>query len=177
MSAFDASLAFCWLFVVCGLVRSAFFIRSMYAGAPSVPSSPEAVAAMCELGGVGPGKCVYDLGSGAGRLLLAAAARGARAVGLELDPFKVFESRALAWASPDRERISVKWTDFRKAELAEADVVFVYLTPGKMGGLRAGLKGRLKPGALVVSNSFVFPGLTPERTDAANRVYAYRAPL
>lgn len=170
-------MTFCWVFIVCGLLRSAFFIRSMYTGAPSVPSSPAAVAAMCELGDVGPGKNVYDLGSGAGRLLLAAAARGARAVGLELDPFKVFESRMLAWASPDKDRISVLWQDFRKADLAEADVVFVYLTPGKMAGLRAALKGRLKPGALVVSNSFVFPGLAPFRADEGNRVYGYRAPL
>lgn len=173
-------MTFCWIFIACGLLRSAFFIRSMYAGAPSVPSvpsSPAAVAAMCELGDVGPGKCVYDLGSGAGRLLLAAAARGATAVGLELDPFKVFQSRMLAWASPDQDRISVLWQDFRKADLAEADVVFVYLTPGKMAGLRLALKDRLKPGALLVSNSFVFPGLAPFRADEAARVYVYKAPL
>lgn len=170
-------MTFCWIFIVCGLVRTGFFIRSMYTGAPSVPSSPAAVAAMCDLGDVGPGKNVYDLGSGAGRLLLAAAARGARAVGLELDPFKVVQSRMLAWASPDRERISVLWQDFRKADLPEADVIFVYLTPGKMAGLREALKGRLKPGALVVSNSFVFPGLPPFRTDESARVYVYKAPL
>lgn len=170
-------MTFCWAFIVCGLIRMGFFIRSMYAGAPSVPSSPAAVAAMCELGGVGPGKLVYDLGSGAGRLLLAAAARGARAVGLELDPFKIVQSRMLAWVSPDKDRISVLWRDFRTADLAQADVVFVYLTPGKMAGLRQALKGRLKPGALVVSNSFVFPGLAPESADVANRVYVYKAPL
>lgn len=177
MSVFDASLAFCWLFIAGGLLRSAFCLRSMFTGAPSVPSTPAAVEAMCALAGLRPGVTVYDLGSGAGRILLAAAARGARALGLELDPFKVVQSRLLAWASPDRERITVHWRDFRTADLSEADVVFVYLTAGKMAGLRAALKGRLKPGALVVSNSFVFPGLEPERTDAANKVYAYRAPL
>ena len=176
-SAFDWSLAFCWAFVVVGLTRSAFFIRSMLTGAPSVPSSPEAVRAMCALAGLRPGMTVYDLGSGAGRLLLAAAGHGARAVGLELDPFKVCQSRLLAWASPDRERIEVLGRDFRGADLSQADVVFVYLTAGKMAGLRAALKGRLKPGALVVSNSFVFPGLEPEKSDVANKVYAYRAPL
>lgn len=177
MSVFDGSLAFCWLFIAAGLLRSAFFIRSMYTGAPSVPSTPAAVEAMCALAGLRPGLTAYDLGSGSGRVLLAAAARGARAVGLELDPFKVCQARLLAWASPDRERISVLWRDFRTADLAEADVVFVYLTAGKMAGLRAALKGRLKPGALVVSNSFVFPGLKPERADETGRVYAYRAPL
>ena len=177
MTGFSASLAFCWLFVVVGLTRSAFFIRSMYTGAPSVPSSPAAVQAMCDLAGLEPGMTVYDLGSGSGRLLLAAAARGARAVGLELDPFKVVQARLLAYASPDGGRISVLWRDFRDAELPEADVVFVYLTRGKMAGLREALRARLKPGALVVSNSFVFPGLAPERADEANRVYAYRAPL
>ncbi|TPW19664.1 MAG: putative RNA methylase [Elusimicrobia bacterium] len=176
-TAFDWSLAFCWTFVVAGLLRSFFFIRSMLTGAPSVPSSPAAVEAMCALADLGPGKTVYDLGSGAGRLLFAAAALGARAVGLELDPFKVVESRLLAWASPDRERITVLWRDFRTADFAEADVVFVYLTAGKMAGLLDLLKGRLKPGALVVSNSFVFPGLKPERTDEANKIYTYRAPL
>jgi len=170
-------MTFCWIFIVCGLLRSAFFIRSMFTGAPSVPSSPAAVEAMCALAELRPGLTAYDLGSGSGRVLRAAAARGARAVGLELDPFKVFQSRMLAWASPDRDRISVLWKDFRAADLAEADVVFVYLTAGKMAGLRAALKGRLKTGALIVSNSFVFPGLEPERSDEANKVYAYREPL
>lgn len=170
-------MTFCWLFLAGSLLRGFFFIRSMFTGAPSVSSSPAAVAAMCALADLRPEMSVYDLGSGSGRVLLAAAARGARAVGLELDPFLVFQSRLLAWASPDRERIVILWRDFRKADLSEADAVFVYSTPGKIAGLREALRGRLKPGALVVSNRFVFPGLKPERVDAANGVYAYRAPL
>lgn len=173
----SASTAFSGLFVIAVLTRGAFFLRSMFTGAPSLSSTPAAISAMCALAHVGPSMTVYDLGSGSGRLLLAAAARGARAVGLELDPFKVCEARLLAWASPDRERIAVLWKDFRGADLADADVVFVYLTRGKMAGLREALKGRLKPRALVVSNAFVFPGLQSERADEANKVYAYRAPL
>ena len=127
---FEWSLAFCWAFIALGLTRSAFFIRSMFTGAPSVPSSPAAVESMCALAELGPGKTAYDLGSGAGRLLLAAAARGARAVGLELDPFKVAQSRALAWASPDKARIASSGPT--STGPAAADVVFVYLTAGKM---------------------------------------------
>lgn len=132
---------------------------------------------MCGLGGVGPGTVVYDLGSGAGRLLVAAAARGARAVGLESDPFKVVQALIAVRAAGAEALASVRWADHRTADLSEADVVFVYLTAGGMAGLRASLRPRLRPGALVVSNRFRFPGLEPCAVDEAHAVYAYRAPL
>ncbi len=167
---------FIFLYISAVGVRGYFFLRSMLRGAPCISTAEPTARVMLELAGLRPGMTVYDLGSGRGRLLLLAAERGVRAIGIELDPFVVWSSRILARASPFSERIEVRRGDLWEAELGDADVVFVYLLAGKMERLRRRLEGRLKPGALVVTNRFPFPGLRPEREDAAARVYAYRFP-
>src|SRR5436190_21665063 len=60
---------------------------------PFVPSPQEVVDRMIELAGVKKGDVVYDLGSGDGRIVITAAKRGAKAVGFEIDPDLVKESR------------------------------------------------------------------------------------
>ena len=60
---------------------------------PFVPSPQEVVDKMVELGGVKPSDVVYDLGSGDGRIVIAAAKRGAKAVGFEIDGDLVKQSR------------------------------------------------------------------------------------
>ena len=168
--------AFVIVYTGAAAVRGFFYARSMLSGAPCVSSAASTARVMADLARLRPGMVVYDLGSGRGRLLFLAAERGARAVGIELDPFVAFFSRLQARASPFADSIEVRSGDFWTAELSEADVVFVYLAAWKMDGLRRSLEGRLKPGALVVTNRFPFPGLAPEREDREARVYAYRFP-
>src|SRR4029079_6072240 len=60
---------------------------------PFVPSPQEVVDRMIELAGVKKGDVVYDLGSGDGRIVITAAKKGAKAVGFEIDPDLVRESR------------------------------------------------------------------------------------
>ena len=154
--------------------RGWWFFRAMASGAPYLSTTEDAQRAMLELAEVGEGMTVVDLGSGGGELLLAAAARGARAIGVELDPFLVWWSRLRVRAFAGPGRVEVRRGDLWTAAGGEAAAVFVYLTPGKMERLRASLAPRLKPGALVVSNRFEFPGLEPLRADRRLGVYVYR---
>lgn len=117
---------------------------------------------------------VYDLGSGDGRLLKLAAERGCQAVGFEINPFLVFFTKIRFYFSPYRKLIRVHWSNFWKADFRDADAVFVYLLPWKMVKLENILKDKLGPGALIVSNSFIFPHLKLIRKDESSHVYVFK---
>ncbi|OGS05469.1 MAG: hypothetical protein A3G41_07710 [Elusimicrobia bacterium RIFCSPLOWO2_12_FULL_59_9] len=143
---------------------------------PYVPSTDPVCRAMVEMANLKPGMKVYDLGSGDGRLLLLAAARGAEAVGIEINTYLVVYSKMRALRSPFRGKVRVRWGNLWWARVADADVVFVYLMPYYMAELKRLLERQLKPGAVVVSNAFVFENWAPFNEDKDNGVYAYRFP-
>ena len=72
-----------------------------------------------------------------------------------------------------KKNIQVLWKNFWTTSLKDADVVFVYLLPWKMDALAAKLKNDLKPGALIVSNSFIFPGWKIVAEDPHTHVYVF----
>lgn len=146
-------------------------------GAPFVPSSQKAAQAMIRLAKIKPGMKVYDLGSGDGRLLMLAAQAGAaRATGYEINPFLVLFVRLRALFSPYRKVIKVYWRSFWRAQIADADIVFVYLLPWKMDHLQRMLVSQLKTGALIVSNSFIFKEWNINRHDPEAHVYVFQIP-
>jgi SAM-dependent methyltransferase len=129
-----------------------------------VPTPPEVVKAMLETAKVGKGDIVYDLGSGDGRIVIAAAERyGARGVGIEIDPVLVLEARLNAAAAGQAERVTFVEGDFFTADLAEATVVTLYLSPSVNLRLRSRLQRELKPGTRIVSHQFAIEGWPPER--------------
>lgn len=142
-------------------------------GGPFVPSKQTVVAAMIRVAGIRKGMVVYDLGSGDGRVLFAAVRAGAHAVGIEINPYLVWFVRVRAFFSPYRKHIRVMMGDLWKTNLKDADVVCVYLIPWRMDELATKLHKELRPGALVVTNSFMFPRWKPIRTDPNNHVYVY----
>src|SRR3989338_11642263 len=75
---------------------------------PYVPSTDPVCRAMVEMANLKPGMKVYDLGSGDGRLLLLAAARGAEAVGIEINTYLVVYSKMRALRSPFRGKVRVR---------------------------------------------------------------------
>lgn len=139
-------------------------------GAPFVPSNKEKVRIMIELADIHPGEVVYDLGSGDGILLMAAARRGADTRGVEINPFLVWYTRLRAWIH--HVDISIVRKDFRDIPLHDADVVFLYLWPSTNASLREKLLRELRPGSRIVSNAFYIEGLTPEISK--NNIHVYR---
>lgn len=166
-----------WSFITVQLVFAGFFLflcLAFVTGGPFVPSSKKSVSAMIKLAHITPGQTIMDIGSGDGRVLFESAKHGAYAIGIELNPYLVHYSRIRAFLGQYKGTVRVLWGNLWKTNLSQADVVFVYLIPWKMDTLAAKLKKELKPGSLVVSNSFIFPGWKVLRKDPLRHIYVFK---
>jgi SAM-dependent methyltransferase len=128
--------------------------------------TPEAVGVeMLRFAGVTPADVVYDLGSGDGRLVVAAAQDfGARGIGVELEARLVQDSRERAIRAGVAERATFVWGDLFATDLAPATVVTLYLGETLNRRLVPKLLGELRPGARVVSHDFGMGDWRPDRT-------------
>lgn len=145
-----------------------------------VPTSHATVEAMLALGEVGPGDILYDLGSGDGRIPIAAAKRfGIRAVGIEIDPELLGQARANARAARVGRLVSFRRQDLFRADFREATVVTLYLLPELNLRLRPRLLAELRPGARIVSHAFDMGDWEPEKVvelAGGDRIYLWRVP-
>lgn len=137
--------------------------------APYVPTVEEDVELMLDVAGVRPDDYVIDLGSGDGRIAIAAARRGALAHGVELDPELVELARASAAESAVSERVGFLQGDIFEADIGRATVVTLYLFPDANLMLRPKLLAELRPGTRVVSNSFHMGEWQPDVHDMSAR--------
>lgn len=134
-------------------------------GAPFVPTPHEVVAEMLDFAGVTGDDVVYDLGSGDGRIVIAAARdRGARAVGIEIDPELVARSRRSAAEAGVSDRVEFREQDFFEANVRDATVVMLYLLPNVNRRLRPLLLEQLPAGARIVAHDFDMVDWPPHET-------------
>lgn len=142
---------------------------------PYVPTSEEVVTHMLELAKVGPGDRLYDLGSGDGRIVIAAAQRyRVRATGIEIDPVRVWEARQNARAAGVTEWVTFRVGDLFEADFSDATVVTLYLLPDVNLKLRPLLFKQLEPGTRVVSHNFDMGAWPPDTTVQVGRSTVYR---
>lgn len=120
------------------------------------------VAGMLDLAGVARTDTVYDLGSGDGRIVIAAARRGARAVGVELDPVLVAESRASADSAGVAAHTAFRQADLFTIDLRPATVVTLYLGRALNQRLRPIFLRDLRPGTRIVSQAFDMADWQPD---------------
>jgi SAM-dependent methyltransferase len=145
--------------------EAAAAIPTRYLLAPYLPTPPEVVERMLDLAQVASGDVVYDLGCGDGRIVIAAAERGARAVGFDIEAHWVGEARKRAAAAGVSHLASFELQDALKADLSPATVVMLYLVEWSTRMLEAKLAGELRPGARVVSHSFSLGDQEPEKLE------------
>jgi SAM-dependent methyltransferase len=132
---------------------------------PFVPTPDDVVSGMLRLANVKRNDVVYDLGSGDGRIVIAAAKRyGARGVGIDIDPERVAEASRNARAAKVADRVRFLNQDLFESDLSEATVVTLYLLPRLNLKLRPKLLAELKPGTRIVSHGFDMGEWKPERT-------------
>jgi SAM-dependent methyltransferase len=135
--------------------------------------TPEAlVERMLTMAQVGPRDVLYDLGSGDGRLVIAAARRGARAVGVEFNPDLVAFSGRRARAAGVEGRARFVQGDIFETDFSEASVVTLYLLPGINMRLRPALL-KMRPGTRVVSHAFGMEDWGPDESSRAEQRTAY----
>ena len=129
-----------------------------------VPTPHDVVEKMLELAAVQKKDVVYDLGSGDGRIVIAAAKKyGCRAIGYEIDRELVELSRDKAREAGVERLVTIEGKDIFDADLSSADVVAVYLLPKQLEELIPQFQ-TLKPGSRIVSHYFGIPGIEPEKT-------------
>lgn len=132
---------------------------------PYVPTPPAVVDAMLRLADLDANDLMFDLGSGDGRIVIAAAKRfGARGIGIDLDPERVRESRANAEKAGVTHLVRFLQGDLFDADLREATAVTLYLLNTVNLELRPKLLRELRPGTPVVSHSFDMGDWTPDKT-------------
>jgi precorrin-6B methylase 2 len=133
---------------------------------PFITTPPEVVERMLQVAETRADDLVIDLGSGDGRIVIAAAQKyGARAVGIELDGALVQKSREAARAAQLGDKASFIEGDVLVADISKATVVTVYLLPELMRKLQARFIQELAPGTRIVSHAFTMAGWAPDRSE------------
>lgn len=139
------------------------------------PSPPEVVKEMIAQAGVGPADVVYDLGCGDGRLVIAAAQLGARAVCVDIDPRRIAESRENARRAGVEGRISFREEDLMQTSLRDATVVMLFLSQDLNLKLAPRLQTELRSDARVVSHWHNMGDWRPLRTRTVRTPFAEHA--
>ncbi len=132
-----------------------------------VPTPPEAVEAMLKLAKVGPNDVVYDLGSGDGRIPIAAVQtfKARSATGIDIDPQRIKEANENLKKAGVGDRVRFLNQDLFTTPIGEASVVTLYLLQSLNEKLMPKLQKELKPGSRVVSQSFSMGDKwTPDQT-------------
>ena len=134
--------------------------------APFVATPADVVDRMLRLASVGPRDVVFDLGSGDGRIVIAAAKTfGARGVGIDIDPALVDRARANAAAAGVADRVTFRVEDAMTTDVSDATVVTLYLLAASNVKLRPHLQAQLKPGARIVAHNFGMGDWEPDKVD------------
>ncbi len=144
-----------------------------------VPTPPAVVDAMLAMAQVRDGDVLYDLGSGDGRIPIAAAKKfKVRAVGIDIDPQRIAEARANAKEAGVTDSVTFKQEDLFETDFSDATVVTLYLLSTLNEKLRPRLLAELKPGTRIVSHAFRMGDWEPEKSQEVdgNMIYFWTVP-
>lgn len=126
-----------------------------------VPTPQKVVDKMLDVAKVTSSDVVYDLGCGDGRIVVASAKRGAKAVGFDIDPKRVAEARGHVSSAGVGANATIRWANVFSVDLQPATVVMLYLLPELNVRLIPQLE-KLRPGSRIVSHDFDMKGVTPD---------------
>jgi SAM-dependent methyltransferase len=154
-----------------GVVLSVIFIFVFLLGelnaqqldVPYVPTPERVVEKMLDMAQVGPGDYVIDLGSGDGRIVIAAAKRGAYGHGIDLDPRRIREARKNAINAGVEDKVIFMEGNIFNADFSRASVVTMYLLNSVNIQLRPHLLKNLKPASRLVSHDFDMGNWKPDQ--------------
>ena len=166
-----------WLSVLFFLIVLLWILVPALYGLPPVPTNKDRVQRALKLANLRPGETLYDLGAGDGRVLFIAAREfKANAVGIEIGPIQCFwiwlRSLGSGWGS----HIKIRWGSFYKANLTNADIVFVYATSREVIKLAPHLAAQMKQGSRLVSISADFNDWEPALVDEHDLIFIYEMP-
>lgn len=129
------------------------FLYVVFFGAPYVPTWQVDIDHALKQAKLKRGQVFVDLGCGDGKVLVAAAKRGAKVVGYEINPILWL----ISWwrVRPYHGRVYLK--SFWRAELTDADVVFAFLATRFMAKFERVMGAKLRSGTTLISYVFELP--------------------
>jgi len=150
------------------LVLALMYGKTYQTQVPLYLSSQEATKALSAMLPQQQHFSFMDLGSGCGGLLktLSHLHSNGSYYGIEAAPLPYLVSTVRKILSASK--YSIQWGDFWKDDLAQYDVVYAYLSPVPMQRLWEKARQEMQPGSLLISNSFIIPGVLPEKSIQLN---------
>jgi len=167
-------VSFALLGTALALVFAGWMGWTHFVGAIWSPADKDVVKKMLDMARVGSNDVVYDLGAGDGRIVVAAAERGATAVGIEIDPLRAALAHTIVSFNNRSKLARIRWGNLFDADLSEATVITLFLMQDTNAALRDRLMD-LPAGTRVVSYLWTFKGWKPIKVDEDDRVYLYEA--
>jgi hypothetical protein len=160
-----------WLFGL-ALVVVACFSLVLLRGAPYLPTLRPQVTTAFELLELRPGETMLELGCGDGKVLVAAAQRGIKSIGYELNPLLA----GVAWLRTRRYRrlVRVVWGDYWLRQWPEHQAIFAFLLPRFMDKLDKKITQESSKPVKLVSFAFTIPGRRATTKSAGIFRYDYK---
>lgn len=141
-------------------------------GAPYVPTLSAQQKVALDLLDLKPGQKFYDLGCGDGRLLLAAAKRGWRATGVEINPLLVIAAKIYTFKH--RKSVKIIWGNLWNIDISDADGIFTFLINRQMVRMDKHLRSSVKKPLKIVCYTFQIPGKKPAKDKNPLFLYTYQ---
>lgn len=152
-----------FIFLLVIILSAVLTIYASIIGAPIFLTSKSQLKKILREAGLKKGDRIYDLGSGTGRVLIIAEKYfNATSVGFELSPFLYAFSKVNLFFN-ETKNSKVVFHDFYNQNLADADMVFIFLMPYALGRLRPKFERELRKGTKVISYVFEMKGWQPKR--------------
>lgn len=152
------------------ILYAVLFVYKTKTGSPSIMSTSEHRTRLVKH--VKPGMRVADLGCGDGQTLIAMVQAGAKdGEGWDIEPLVWLKAQRNVLKSKLEDRVTVHFGDMWRANLSSYDLVYVYQLDAYSARLSAKVRQEMRPGSLVISNTYELPDLTLEKRDGSLFVY------
>jgi ribosomal protein L11 methylase PrmA len=152
----------------------AWFFWTEFKGAGWQPAPRKAIESAFRLVRLNKDDVLYDLGAGDGRVIIAAAKAGAKAVGIEIDPLRWLICKLRLKINRLEGKARAVCGDIYNVPLDPATVVFVYLRDWSTERLKDKFMTELRKGTRIIAYHWPLESWKPVAHDKENDVYVYK---
>ncbi|MEO6729423.1 MAG: hypothetical protein ABIM99_05895 [Candidatus Dojkabacteria bacterium] len=158
------------------VVFAVFLIVSWINQTPFYPSSVKKLDKLIKDGEIKLPEDVkfVDIGSGDGRFVVWAARQGYSADGLEYNPFLTLLSKFRLFIGGLSGKGKVLNKNFNKHDFSNYNVAYIYIFSEHMDKIKEKLFSEMKPGSMVISNTFKFKGVEPDKVVGRFNIYTIK---
>lgn len=161
-----------WFWVVMAVIASFSFV--VFVGPPYLPTLAPQVKSALDMLKLKPGQTMLELGCGDGKVLVAAAQRGWKVTGIELNPILVLVCKLRTWRY--RHLVTVRWGNYWDTKLwGEADAIFGFVLPKYMSKLDKIIESWRSGGEVTLASfAFKIPDKAIAQEDRGVFLYEYK---